>query len=157
MCRPPTPGRRRSISCCRPSTALSSSRAITSSSRCCRNESRWLDVEFAATPAAYAGKPQPRGPGPLIRCRCLRNETRAGAEAPALPGSEVQRGADFRKATGHHRRRHQPGADRVVGLVVVQDGARVEQVVDVDADVGARAAEAQDLRQAQVDYIDPIA
>ena len=45
----------------------------------------------------------------------------------------------------------------VVRLVVVQHRAGVEQVVDIDADVGPRAAEAKDLGHAQIDDVDAIA
>src|SRR5215208_6817869 len=58
---------------------------------------------------------------------------------------------------GHHQRRSEPRPAGDERLVVVQDRARVEHVVDIETDVGAGPAEAQDLGDSQVDFVDAIA
>jgi hypothetical protein len=47
--------------------------------------------------------------------------------------------------------------DRVERLVVGQDRRRVQDVVDVEPDVGPGPAEAQNLRKPDVDLVDAIA
>ena len=62
--------------------------------------------------------------------------------------SEIELRSELHKPRRQHQQRLQPRAVRHERLVVTEHGARVEQVVEIEADVRARLPEAQDLRNA---------
>ena len=62
----------------------------------------------------------------------------------------AKRGVSTIVGVSHEPARHER-------LVVAQHGARVEDVVEIDADVGPRAAEAQHLGHAQIELVDAVA
>ena len=73
----------------------------------------------------------------------------------ALALLEIDLPADPREACIHDGRRPQPGvAER---LEIALRDIRVHQVEDVDADLCPRVSESQNLGDAEIDLVDPIA
>src|SRR5262245_32135233 len=76
-----------------------------------------------------------------------------------VPGSKVDGRIDPDESRIEYRARRKPGRTVGDGVVrLVEDGprVRVEQVVEVECDVGSRAAESQNLADAHVDAIETI-
>src|SRR5262245_38846945 len=72
--------------------------------------------------------------------------------------SEVELNTQLRDPRRDDRGRLQPaGACLDVALVVGRHRARVEDVEQIEPDVGARAAESQELCHAEIDLIDSVA
>src|SRR4029077_20429653 len=71
-----------------------------------------------------------------------------------LPNSKVELGSDLDEPRLQHIQRFPP--DRVRGFLL-QNRIRVEQVVQIEVDVRARPADANNLREPQVDLLQSIA
>src|SRR6188474_3785435 len=71
--------------------------------------------------------------------------------------SEVELRADLEHARYQDRRRGPPShATRAVGEVLAEHGVGVGDVVEVEVDRRLRRAEAEDLRQSQIDLVQPL-
>src|SRR5688572_5432721 len=93
------------------------------------------------------GRPQRTGPLVFVPFRLLR----------ALRVLEIECHIEPREARLLDRRRPpQPGAVVAVRLVVSSLGVRVDDVIEIDADVGALAAEPEDLRKAHVERVQAL-
>ena len=80
-------------------------------------------------------------------------------ELPAASSLEVHRHVEADEPRVQDLRRPQPGGavvQRIECLLERGPGVGVEQVVEVEPDVGPGSPEAQDLREAHVDGVDPI-
>ena len=81
---------------------------------------------------------------------------RGGTHGPFLrttSGSETELSRELHEPRRHERLRPQPGG--AVGVVVRQGHARIRHVVEIDPDVGARPAEAQDLGDPEIELASP--
>ena len=71
---------------------------------------------------------------------------------------EIELHAEFPESWLQHRGRRQPrGVRRTVVQVVSEDGRRIQNVVEVEPDVGPRSAESQNLGESDVELIHAVA
>jgi hypothetical protein len=80
-----------------------------------------------------------------------------GSSEMTLSRSEVDRDAKLCDSRVQHILRGQPRRrDGAVDLVVGQHGGDVQQVVEIDLEFRSRAAEPEELRQTQIELVDPV-
>src|SRR5262245_61247073 len=71
--------------------------------------------------------------------------------------SEIELNVQLGEPRRHHRRRQEPGPAGDERLVVAERRRRVEQIVDVRADVRPPPVETQELRDAEIEFVDAVA